>query len=103
MSGTTQSIDKSSEKSLDVTIFGRKYPLMVKPEDELQVTEAIQLIKDTVGGYEKNYATKDKQDLLAMTVIHCAVKSFTGNNSVKDEELKQLNDLNQKLEMHLNS
>jgi len=59
-----------SELSIKVNIAGRIYPLTVKKEEEEQVREAARLINELIKNYEENYSVKDKQDLLAMCLIH---------------------------------
>ncbi len=103
MSGTAESMNKPKERSINISVCGRTYPLMVKLEDEATVNEAIKLIQDTITGYEKNYAIKDKQDLLAMSVLHFAVKSVSAKPlSVIDEDcMSKLATVSEKLDNYL--
>ena len=60
------------EKSIKVTIAGRTYPLTIKPEEEQDVLYAVSQVNNKIKDYEQAYSIKDKQDLLAMCVLHLA-------------------------------
>lgn len=63
-----------SELSKRVVIAGRTYPLTVKREDEEGLEKASDLLNKIIKSYEENYAVKDRQDLLAMCLIHVATR-----------------------------
>lgn len=59
-----------SELQIKVNIVNRTYPLKINREDEDVVRKAAQLIADKLKEYETSFAVTDKQDLLAMCVMH---------------------------------
>jgi len=65
-----------SEVSIKVNIAGRTYPLTISSAEEIQVRQAEEIIEQSVQSFQKNYAVKDKQDLLAMTALQMAARSI---------------------------
>lgn len=70
-----------SEVSMKVTIAGRTYPLTVKSEDETGIRNAEQTIEESIAAFQKNYAVKDKQDLLAMSSLQIAARLHSKKES----------------------
>jgi len=64
-----------SEVSIKVNIAGRTYPLTVSSLEEPGIRKAEQAIEESVQVFQKNYAVKDKQDLLAMAALQMAAKA----------------------------
>jgi cell division protein ZapA len=64
-----------AEISIKVNIAGRTYPLTVNELEEAGVRRAETSIEDSIQIFQKNYAVKDKQDLLAMAALQMAAKS----------------------------
>jgi cell division protein ZapA (FtsZ GTPase activity inhibitor) len=64
-----------SEVSIKVNIAGRIYPLTVSEREEAEIRRAEQAIEESIQVFQKNYAVKDKQDLLAMAALQMAAKS----------------------------
>lgn len=64
-----------AEVSIKVNIAGRTYPLTVNDHEEAGVRRAEQVIEDSIQMFQRNYAVKDKQDLLAMAALQMAAKS----------------------------
>ena len=58
------------EFSITVTIADRIYRLTIERKEEEVVRKAVRLIDEKIKEYAKNYAYKDKQDLLAMVALH---------------------------------
>ena len=83
------------EFSITVTIADRIYRLTIERKEEEIVRKAVKLIDEKVKEYAKSYDFKDKQDLLAMAVLH-----FTSLllNQEKSRESQQ-QDLNAKLKV----
>jgi cell division protein ZapA len=63
------------EVSIKVNIAGRIYPLTVNELEEAGVRRAEQAIEESIQLFQKNYAVKDKQDLLAMAALQMAAKT----------------------------
>jgi cell division protein ZapA len=61
-----------NEISIKVNIAGRSYPLTINSEQEDAIRKAEQKIEASLETFQKNYAVKDKQDLLAMTALQVA-------------------------------
>lgn len=71
--------------SIKVMIANRVYPLTVDASEEAQVREAAQLVTEKVKLYEKSFAVKDKQDLLAMAALDYATTTL--KNEAKSEDV----------------
>ncbi len=63
-----------SEVSIKVNIAGRTYPLTVSELEEAGIRKAEQAIDESIQIFQKNYAVKDKQDLLAMAALQMSAK-----------------------------
>lgn len=81
-----------SEKfKIKLTIADRVYPLTINPGQEEGLRKAAKSIEDLIKQFEKNYAVRDKQDVLAMCALQFASKSEQKgidkeNTSVEAEE-----------------
>ncbi len=65
-----------SEKfKIKLTIADRVYPLTINPSQEEGLRKAAKSIEDLIKQFEKNYAVRDKQDVLAMCALQFASKS----------------------------
>jgi len=63
-----------SEVTLQVTIAGKTYPLSVKASEEAAIRKAEEQLAEAVGMFQKNYAVKDRGDLLAMAALQIITK-----------------------------
>jgi cell division protein ZapA len=63
-----------SDNSIQVNIGGRIYSPNVKTEEVDRVVKAAGLINDRMNVFEKTYAVKDRQDLLAMCCLQFATQ-----------------------------
>ena len=79
-----------SAKSLHVTIAGRKYPLTVDPGEEALIRQAEQQIEESIAVFQKNYAVKDKQDLLAMTALQIASRRIASEVPQKETVIEKV-------------
>jgi cell division protein ZapA (FtsZ GTPase activity inhibitor) len=57
------------EVNIKVEIAGSVYPLKVNAEDEQDVREAVKLINTKIAEFERNYAVRDKKDLMGMVML----------------------------------
>tara|TARA_B100000902_G_scaffold276179_1_gene261913 strand:+ start:742 stop:1029 length:288 start_codon:yes stop_codon:yes gene_type:complete len=75
--------------SIKLHIANRIYPMKIERNSEEYIRNAVKKIEDRIKFYEKNYAIKDKQDLLAMCLIEYASKfeSINNKNIVEDDGL----------------
>jgi cell division protein ZapA len=72
-------------QKIKLTIADRVYPLSVPEGEEAILREAAKSINSMVEHFEKNYAVKDKQDVLAMCALQVAVQaSKESRGSAKD-------------------
>ncbi len=62
-------------QKIKLSIGDRVYPLSVPEGDEAILREAAKSLNVMVDHFEKNYAVKDKQDVLAMCALQIAVRS----------------------------
>jgi len=89
---------------IKVSIADRVYPLTVKTEEEEGIRKAVNKINELIKKFERNYAVRDKQDVLAMSALQFAskleVKNLYNENEKKEAEIK-LEKLNSLLDAHL--
>lgn len=72
-------------QKIKLRIADRVYPLSVPEGDEAILREAAKSINAMVEHFEKNYAVKDKQDVLAMCALQVAVQiAKESSSSAKD-------------------
>lgn len=81
---------------IKISIADRVYPLTVSPSQEESLRTASKQIDITIKQFEKDYAVRDKQDVLAMCALQFASqveqkKIDTSNQS--DSNQKRLEDL----------
>ncbi len=57
------------ELSIKINIADRFYPLVVNNQQEESVRKAAKLINDKLKHLQQEFAVKDKQDMLAMTLL----------------------------------
>lgn len=72
------------ELSIKIKIANRVYPLTVNAKEEEGVRKAAEEINKSVAEYERLYAVKDYQDLLAMV----ALKTASSNLSLKQQDVE---------------
>jgi len=75
-------------QKIKLTIADRVYPLSVPEGEEAILREAAKSINAMVEHFEKNYAVKDKQDVLAMCALQVAVQATKENDAKSKEQLK---------------
>jgi cell division protein ZapA len=61
-------------QKIKLSIADRVYPLSVPEGEEAILREAAKSLNVMVNHFEKNYAVKDKQDVLAMCALQIAVQ-----------------------------
>ena len=67
--------------------------MTINRDAEENIRKSVKNIEERLKFYEKNYAIKDRQDLLAMCLIEIATKL----ESVNDSDSKENNDIEIKL------
>ena len=76
----------SEPLKIKLTIADRLYPLTIQPEQEEGLRKASKKIEEMIKRFEKSYAVRDKQDVLAMCALQFAAQ-------VEQQGLDESNDL----------
>ncbi|HLR76011.1 MAG TPA: cell division protein ZapA [Balneolaceae bacterium] len=87
-----------------LNIADRVYPMTIAPSQEEGLRKAAKKIEAVIKQFEKNYAVRDKQDVLAMCALQFAAKSEQQNiDDQQDLALAEenLTSLNAFLDDHL--
>ena len=75
-------------QKIKLTIADRVYPLSVPEGEEAILREAAKSINAMVEHFEKNYAVKDKQDVLAMCALQVAVQGAKETDSSSNAQME---------------
>lgn len=84
---------------IKLTIANRVYPLSVSPDQEASLRLSAKKIEATILQLEKNYAVRDKQDVLAMCSLQYAaqLEKFKNQSPFKssssDDKIEELIDM----------
>jgi cell division protein ZapA (FtsZ GTPase activity inhibitor) len=81
-----------SEVNIKVEIAGSIYPLKVDARDEEKVREAVKLINSKIAEFERNYAVRDKKDVLGMVMLQLVAQLYS-QASASEKELSHLKQL----------
>lgn len=80
--------------AINVWLAGRNYRIGIKPEDESAVRKAIKVADDRIAEMRAQYAGKDEQDFMAMTLLSyaadAAIESF--NNPLVKAEINKVSE-----------
>jgi cell division protein ZapA len=71
------------EITINISIADRFYRLIVTREEEERVRKAAAVINDRLKAYGKEYAYKDRQDLLAMAALQYATSTLLFESDVE--------------------
>ncbi len=75
------------DQLISVIIAERPYRLTINSEAEEEVfRKAAKLVDDKMQDYARNYAFRDKQDLLAMVNLQFAVEYLRLNNTAREQQ-----------------
>jgi len=94
----------SKSLKIKLSIADRVYPLTIDPEQEEGLRKATKKIEEMIRRFEKSYAVRDKQDVLAMCALQFATQvEQKGIDKVNDQEHieEKLEALNNLLQDHL--
>ena len=64
----------SNQQKIKLSIADRVYPLTINPEQEEGLRKATKKIEEMIKRFEKSYAVRDKQDVLAMCALQFATQ-----------------------------
>jgi cell division protein ZapA (FtsZ GTPase activity inhibitor) len=95
-----------SEVSIKVEIAGSVFPLKVNAEDEQNIKEAVNLINTKIAEFERNYAIKDKKDVLGMVMLQLVSQLYKQAHTAEKElsSLKTLfADVEEMLRVHFHN
>ena len=91
---------------IKLTIANRVYPLSVSPDQEASLRLSAKKIEATILQLEKNYAVRDKQDVLAMCSLQYAaqLEKFKNQSPFKssssDHKIEELIDM---IDIHMST
>lgn len=89
-----------SEVSIQVEIAGGVYPVKVNSADEGKLREVVTLINNKIAEFEKNFAIKDRRDVLAMVMLQLVSEYYKKAKS-SEEELSHLRSMLADVELML--
>ena len=72
----------ADELPITITIAGRPYRLTIARNEEETVRKAAKHIEGQISHYAENFRYSDKQDLLAMVVLHFATLAINNQEEV---------------------
>lgn len=74
-----------------ITIADRVYPMTIESRQEEGLRRAAKKIEEVIKQFEKSYAVRDKQDVLAMCALQFAAMAEQQiiENQYQDDELKK--------------
>jgi cell division protein ZapA (FtsZ GTPase activity inhibitor) len=81
-----------SEVNIKVEVAGSVYPLKVNEADEQNIKEAVELINNKIAELEKNYAIKDKKEVMGMALLQLVAQLYKQAITAENElsNLKKL-------------
>jgi cell division protein ZapA (FtsZ GTPase activity inhibitor) len=89
----------SNQLKIKLSIADRVYPLTIHPDQEEGLRNAAKKIEGMIKKFEKSYAVRDKQDVLAMSALQFAaqveqknIDTIEGGATVV-QKIQALNDL----------
>lgn len=94
----------ADQLKIKLSIADRIYPLTINPSQEEGLRLATKKIEEMIKRFEKSYAVRDKQDVLAMCALQFAaqVEQKGIDNETDSEQVEErINILNRLLQDHL--
>ena len=95
-----------SEKiKIKLTIADRVYPLTISPDQEESLRSSASRIQEMIKKLERDYAVRDKQDVLAMCSLQYAAQlnqNIKGNTNQSDLPIK-VQELTELIDLHLSN
>lgn len=89
---------------IKLTIANRVYPLSVSPEQEASLRASAKKIEATIQQLEKNYAVRDKQDVLAMCSLQYAAQLERSNSQpspTSSDAVDKIQELVDMIDIHM--
>ena len=95
-----------SEKiKIKLTIADRVYPLTISPDQEESLRSSASRIQEMIKKLERDYAVRDKQDVLAMCSLQYAAQlnqNVKGDTNQSDSPTK-IQELTELIDLHLSN
>tara|TARA_B100001540_G_C15580731_1_gene539423 strand:- start:171 stop:464 length:294 start_codon:yes stop_codon:yes gene_type:complete len=95
-----------SEKiKIKLTIADRVYPLTISPDQEESLRSSASRIQEMIKKLERDYAVRDKQDVLAMCSLQYAAQlnqNIKGDANQSDLPIK-VQELTELIDLHLSN
>ena len=95
-----------SEKiKIKLTIADRVYPLTISPDQEESLRSSASRIQEMIKKLERDYAVRDKQDVLAMCSLQYAAQlnqNIKGDPNQSDLPIK-VQELTELIDLHLSN
>ena len=93
----------SDKIKIKLNIADRIYPLSIFPDQESSLRASSKKIELMSQQLEKNYAVRDKQDVLAMCALQYAaqLENKFENKFDRDNSFEKINELIDLIDMHL--
>ena len=96
----------SNQQKIKLSIADRVYPLTTTPEQEEALRKATKKIDEMIKRFEKSYAVRDKQDVLAMCALQFATQNeqkIIDNTSLNYDLESRLIAVDKLLDSHLDN
>jgi cell division protein ZapA (FtsZ GTPase activity inhibitor) len=74
------------ERSINVEVAGRAYPLTIHQAEEVNVRRAVDEINESMARFKAGFPLTDKQDLLAMAALEVTVRALNSNAARHEAE-----------------
>jgi len=93
----------SDKLKIKLTLADRVYPMTITTDQEASLRASAKKIDAMIKQLEKNYAVRDKQDVLAMCALQYAaqLEKQSENNEVEESESIKINEFIQLIDLHL--
>jgi hypothetical protein len=70
-------------KSVEIIIADRKYPIIIPANEEKYIREAESIIKERIAAWQKQLGAKENQDYLALTLLTNLFEALKEKNDTK--------------------
>ena len=93
----------SDKLKIKLTLADRVYPMTITADQEASLRASAKKIDAMIKQLEKNYAVRDKQDVLAMCALQYAaqLEKQSENKEVEGSESTKINEFIELIDLHL--
>jgi cell division protein ZapA len=90
--------------NITIYIDDRPFSLKVKTDEEVMIRDVVDEVNEKLKNFKETYKSRDKKDLLAMTLLTYAVETVKLRNTKTPESVdNRLDNLNELLDSALNN